>query len=204
MPGATVPYTVVSRGRVLGTTELEYTRWRKGFRGGSFLPAENAASLVEIAVGVSPATITLGKKIREMDRQADQDSATTAARLPRLKATTEHADVVSACDREAALELELRAADGSLIATEWIALQDTEFLLSLDDGEIPDDEDYDEWSDDDSNISTTGMSVFDEDDLFNECERWSEELDSDWADEPEKPFPRYQIFVALVNDHAVP
>jgi hypothetical protein len=189
---------------VLGTTELEYTRWRKGFRGGSFSPAPNAANLVEIAVGVSPATITLGRKIREMDRQADQDSPTMAARLPRLRATTEHADVVSACDREAALELELRAPDGSLIATEWIALQDTEFLLSLDDGEIPDDEDYDEWSDDDSNISTAGMSVFDEDDLFNECERWSEEFDSDWADEPEKPFPRYQIFVALVNDDAVP
>jgi hypothetical protein len=48
------------------------------------------------------------------------------------------------------------------------------------------------------------MSVFDEDDLFNECERWSEEFDSDWAGEPEKPFPRYQIFVALVNDDAAP
>jgi hypothetical protein len=189
---------------VLGTTEFEYARWRKGFRGGSFSPAADAANLVEIAVGVSPATITLGKKIREMDRQADQNSPTMAARLPHLKATTEHADVVSACDREAALELELRAPDGSLIATEWIALQDTEFLLSLDDGEIPDAEDYDEWSDSDSSISTTGMSTFDEDDLFNECEHWREDLDFERSDEGETPFPRYQIFVALVNDDAVP
>jgi hypothetical protein len=139
-----VPYTVVSRGRVLGTTELEYARWRKGFRGGSFSPAADAAGLVEIAVGVSPATITLGKKIREMDRDPDQGSATIAARAPRLKATTEHADLASACDHEAALELELRSPDGSLIATEWIALQDTEFLLSLDEGDFPDADDLDD------------------------------------------------------------
>ena len=199
-----MPYTVVSRGRVVGTTELEYTRWRKGFRGGSFSPAEDAASLLEIAVGVSPATIALGKKIREMDRRVDQGSPTIAAHVPHLKATTEHADLASAGDREEALELELRAPDGSLIATEWIALQDTEFLLSLDDDDLADTDEFDEWSDSDSNISTTSMSVFDEDDLFNECERWSEEFDLDWADEPEKPFPRYQIFVALVNDDAVP
>jgi hypothetical protein len=189
---------------VLGTTEFEYTRWRKGFRGGSFFPAADAASLMEIAVGVSPATITLGRKIREMDREPDQGSPTIAVRLPHVKETTEHADLAAACDREEALELELRAPDGSLIATEWIAVQDTEFLLSLDDGDFPDDDEYDEWSDCDSNISTTGMSAFDEDDLFNECERWNEDFGVDWTDEPEKPFPRYQIFVALVDDDAVP
>jgi hypothetical protein len=159
---------------------------------------------MEIAVGVSPAAIALGKKIREMDRRADQGSPAIAARVPHSKATTEHADLAAAGDREQALELELRAPNGSLIATEWIALQDTEFLLSLDDDDFPDTDEYDEWLERESSDSATGMSVFDEDDLFNECERWSEEFDLDWADEPEKPFPRYQIFVALVNDDAVP
>jgi hypothetical protein len=168
------------------------------------LPAADAASLMEIAVGVSPASIALGKKIREMDRRADQGSPAIAARVPYSKATTEHADLAAAGDREQALELELRAPDGSLIATEWIALQDTEFLLSLDDDDFPDTDEFDEWLERESSDSATGMSVFDEDDLLNECERWSEEFDLDWDDEPEKPFPRYQIFVALVNDDAVP
>jgi len=202
--GATVPYTVVSHGRVLGTTELEYTRWRKGFRGGSFLPATDAAGLMEIAVGVSPACFTLSRKIREMDRQLDQGSPTIAARLPRLKATTEHADVASACDREEALELELCGPDGSLIETEWIALQDTEFLLSLADGDVSEPDWSDDGWDPELEMSLDEMSDFDDDDEFDDPVPWDEDFDLERADQPETPFPRYQIFVTLVDDAAVP
>lgn len=196
-----VPYTVVSRGRVLGTTDLEYARWRKGFRGGSFLPADDAADLMDIAVGVSPASIALGKKVRDMDRGPEQSSPTVAAR--RTKATTEHADLASALDREAALELELRGPDGSVIETEFIDLQDTEFLLSLSGDDFGEPDWCDELLDFDSEISAGNISDLDDDDLFDD-DSWSEEFDSDWTDEPETPFPRYQIFVTLVDDADVP
>jgi hypothetical protein len=207
-----VSYTIVSRGRVLGTTEFEYRRWREGIRGGSFVPAADAAHLVDIAVGVSPAAITLGKKFREMDRQRDQALSTGAWRSPHRSATTEDADLASACDHAAALELELRGPDGALIETEWIALQDTEFLLSLSDDDLAETECYDDRSDDGLEISAADISGFDDDDVFDEMldemydegEPWSDDCDLEWSDEAEKPFPRFQIFVTLRDDDAVP
>jgi hypothetical protein len=207
-----VSYTIVSRGRVLGTTEFEYRRWREGIRGGSFVPAADAAHLVDIAVGVSPAAITLGKKFREMDRQRDQALSTGAWRSPHHRATTEHADLASACDHEGALELELRGPDGALIETDWIALQDTEFLLSLNDDDLAETECCDDWSDDGLELSAAGISGLDDDEVFGEMfdetddegEPWSDDCDLEWTDEVEKPFPRYQIFVTLRDDDAVP
>ena len=40
-------------------------------------------------------------------------------------------DVLSACDHERALELELRGPGGAVIATESIAIIDTHYLLSI-------------------------------------------------------------------------
>jgi hypothetical protein len=188
---------------VLGATEFEYRRWKKCHRGGSFLPAAEAADLIEIAVGVSPATFALGKKMREMDRQRDQASPAVAARLPHLTATTEHADLESACDRQDRLDLELRAPDGSLIPTEWISIRDTEFLLSVsedDDSEL----ECDDWSEDEWEVSDAEIGSLDEDDMFDEIEGWVDEYESEWNEGPEKPFPRYQILVSLLADEDVP
>ncbi len=139
-----------------------------------------------------------------MDQQSDVGVPTGAARLSRLKTMTENADVASARDREAALELELRGLDGSRIETEWIALQDTEFLLSLGDGDFSEGEYDEDWYECDE-LSAVNLSDFgDDDDVFDETEPWSDDFDVEWTDEPEKPFPRYQIFVSLVNDDAVP
>jgi hypothetical protein len=202
--GALVVYTVVSRGRVLGTTELEYVRWRERFRGGNFSPAADAASLMEIAVGVSPACFTLSKKLGHADREPDWRSPVIVAGASRVEATTEYADLASACDREGAMELELRGPDGALIETEWIALQDTELLLSLAAGDVSEPE----WSDEPWNREfdspLTEMPDLDDDDLMAEPGLWDEEFDVEWSDEPEHSAPRYQIFVGLVDDAAVP
>ena len=202
-------YTVVSRGRVLGTTELEYARWRERFRGGNFSPAADAASLMEIAVGVSPACFTLSKRISHADRDPDWRSPVIVAGASRIEATTEYADFVSACDREGKIELELHGPDGSLIETEWIALQDTELLLSLAAGDLSEPD----WSDESWNHEfETPIDMRDidddddddDDDLIAEPGLWDEEFDVEWADEPDTAFPRYQIFVGLVDDAAVP
>lgn len=196
-------YTVVSHGRVLGTTEFEYRRWKKCHRGGSFLPAAEAADLIEIAVGVSPTTFALGKKMREMDRQRDQASPAVAARMPHFTATTEHADFESACDRQDRLELELRAPDGSLIPTESISIRDTEFLVSVSEDEESELE-YDEWSEDEWELSEAELDCLDDEDMFDEIEGWADDYEFDWNEEPEKPFPRYQILVTLLVDKDVP
>ena len=199
--GRCVSYTVVSHGRVLGTTEFEYVRWKKGLRGGSFSPADDAADLMEIATGVSPTVFALGKKLREMDRERDEAAPAFATGRPRRARTTEDADFDAACDRQERLDLELRGPDGSLIETEYISLRDTEFLLSVvdDDPEL----DYDEWSEDEWEFSDEEMDEFD-DDMFDEIESWAGEEDFEWNDEPEKPFPRYQILVSLIRDGDVP
>lgn len=194
-------YTVVSRGRVLGTTEFEFAGCREGSRGGSFWPAEGVEHLMEIAVGVSPAIVT-AVKANAFDPPDDHDARTRAARVARLKGTTEHADVASAEDRLETLELELRAPNGSLIETEWIGLQDTEFLLSLADADIERELD-EELADDFTEPSTEDLDDI-ERDLVGEREEWSNDFDSEWPGQPEKPFPRYQIFVQLIDDADVP
>lgn len=199
-----VLYTVVSRGRVLGTTELEYARWRERFRGGSFSPATDAASLMELAVGVSPACFTLSKKIGRADREIDWGSPVVVAGTSRVEATTEYADFASACDRSGAIELELHGPDGSLIETEWIALQDTELLLSLAAADLPEPDAGDELWNDESESSLSDILDVDDDDLIAEPDRWDEEFDVEWVDEPDDALPRYQVFVGLVDDSAVP
>ena len=54
-------------------------------------------------------------------------------------------DVLSACDHERALELELRGPDRAVIATESIAIIDTHHLLSI---AMHDDEWQTEWEPD--------------------------------------------------------
>ena len=194
--GAIVVYTVVSRGRVLGTTELEYVRATERSRAGSFWPEPGVESLMEIAVGVSPALMT-AYKAELFDPPDDYDERTRAARAARQKATTEHADVQSAYDREEALELELHGPDGSLIETEDIGIRDTEFALSLVNADVERELD-EELALDEDNPSSDELGEL-EQEMLGEHDEWSLDLDPR-CDEPPRPFPRYQIFVQLIDD----
>ncbi len=197
---ANVVYTVVSRGRVLGTTELEYARCMERSRAGSFWPEPGVENLMEIAVGVSPALMT-AYKAESFDPPDDYDERTRAARAARLKATTEHADVQSAYDREEALELELHGPDGSLIETEDIGIGDTEFALSLVNAEFESELDED-LALDENDPSFAELQEL-EQELLGEDDEWSLDFDPECG-EPEKPFPRYQIFVRLIDEADVP
>jgi hypothetical protein len=201
--GATVVYTVVSRGRVLGTTELEFMYRRDRLRCGGFWPAPGVENLMEVAVGVSPAILT-AYKANVFDPPDDHDPRAGAACAARQKATTEHADVQSAYDREKALALELHGPDGSLIETEDIGIRDTEFALSLVDADV-EHELNGEFDWDESEPSFDEFDEFDEfdDELFAEADDWADDCDPEWAEQPEKPFARYQIFVTLVDDAAI-
>jgi hypothetical protein len=120
-------YTVWSRGRQLGETDLGFAFRYRGMRCGWLHTTELGDRLMPMATAVSPALRTLY----------------TIGRDP-----TVCADLCSAVDQEEALELELRSPDGALIATEDIGIIDTHYLLSLAECEIREDDTLDseqEW-----------------------------------------------------------
>jgi hypothetical protein len=108
------PYTLWSRGRLLGETDLGFVYRERGFRCGWFHPTALGERLMPFATGVAPALRT--------EFMIGPDA-------------TAHADVLAAADQEEALELELHGPDGNRIATESIGIIDTEYLLSLKDPE---------------------------------------------------------------------
>lgn len=103
-------YSVWSRGRLVGCTDLEFTYRRPDFRAGWFHPTDAGEKLMPMATVVAPAF------------RASREAGTDFRKDP---------DVVSAYDYERALELELYADDGDVIKTDDIAIIDTRYLLSI-------------------------------------------------------------------------
>src|SRR5690349_422046 len=81
------PYTLWSRGRLLGETDLGFIYRDNGFRCGWLHPTEIGERILPEAAGVAPA-------LRVEFMIGPDENA--------------HADVLAAVDREVALELELR------------------------------------------------------------------------------------------------
>jgi hypothetical protein len=107
-----MPYSIWSRGRLVGHTDLGFIYRENGFRTGWFHPNELGDKLMPTATGVAPAM------------RASHEAGKNVLTDP---------DVTSAYDYEQALELELRAPDGKRIETEHLAIIDTEYLLSIPD-----------------------------------------------------------------------
>ena len=167
-------YTLWSRGRLLGETDLGFIYRENGHRCGWFHPNEVGERLMPAATGVAPA-MRLEFKIGP-DAEA-------------------HADVLAAIDREEALELELRGPNGARIETESIAIIDTHYLLSL--GNDPEEEKKllegltpEEEAEIEAFVA----------DWEADHPDWAESLEP----EEETEFPRYQIQVQLVDEHSVP
>lgn len=172
-------YTLWSRGRLLGQSELDFVRALPRHRAGHFYPTVTGEKLMAIATGVSPAGINLARMIAATLERAGDGSLDEKARQ-----TSEWADLAAARAHSDALALELRGLDGSLIPTEWIDIRDTEFLLSL-------------ARDDDLDVVGAGCVPWD---LVEES--WDRDPAFDYG--PEEPFPRYQIQIMLRADAAVP
>lgn len=107
-----MPYTLWSRGRLLGETDLGFILRENRFRCGWIHPNELGERILPDATGVSPAM--------RVEFMIGPDE-------------TAHADVLAALDRKEALELELRGPDGRKIETEDIGIIDTHYLLALSD-----------------------------------------------------------------------
>jgi hypothetical protein len=201
---AVVHYTVSCGGVVIGATELDFVRTGGPSRAGWFHPNAEGERLLPLIVA------PLAMMRAYLDRKACDEGGGPLVR-PELIGSAAFADVAEAFQRAEAHRLTLHRADGSLVPTRMLGLQDTEQLLALAEWEearrdarpwTPDDEDdehpfaVDEDDDDDVAALLGGDPRLDGDPT---------EPGAGWApdDEPTE-FPRYQIILELADADAIP
>ena len=128
-----MPYTLWSRGRLLGETELAYRRAWPCFRAGDFAPNELGEKLMPIIVGVGPALTSLYDVHAEAIRRQPIEKDTDPERdyPEQVRRSTEYADAVSIADELESLALELRDATGAVVDTEDIWINDTYRLVAI-------------------------------------------------------------------------
>jgi len=167
-------YSIVSHGRVLGTTDLGFIYRPDVTRCGWLHPTPLGERLLPMAAGVSPAM------------RAEYILGPDA---------TLHADVMAAWDQEQALELELRREDGTVIPTSDIGIIDTHYLLSIPDSMDEEEDEYELTPEQEAEIEEI-VAEF-------RAEAWSRPaVDED--EEEETEFPQYQVQVRLIDQYAVP
>jgi hypothetical protein len=128
-----MPYTLWSRGRLLGETDLGFVQIYSNLRMGWFRPSAQGEGLMSVLTGTGPALRKVGRLMRNPLRNAmriapDNDEE----EWPRdIRATTAYADLVSSVDELESMAIELRDSDGRRVETEHIGIDDMEFKLSF-------------------------------------------------------------------------
>ena len=183
-------YTVWSRGRQIGETDLGFLRIVEQFASGWFHPNADGERVMAMIASPSPVMRAY------MHREA-VDASGEGFVLPELKGSTLFADLAEAFQHLQALDLELRREDGSVVPTSDVGFQDTHQLLALaaEEMEEREGEHEDEAGDDED----------DEEDRLGDDGSW-DDISAEWTpDEFDAPrYPRYQIHVELLRPHDVP
>jgi hypothetical protein len=211
-----VRYTIWSRGRLIGETDLAFFRVISRCRFGSFHPNAEGERLMPVVASVLPA-------LRAYLHRDAADALSDSIVQPPLRGSTLFADLAEAWQHLHALDLELRREDGSVVPTSHIGIRDTQQLIEL--ADLDDDGiDVGNWDADDDLFAGNWNA---DDDLFEAAERdlqgeaddtpdtgmAEEELRArvddpfaEWTtDDLEEPqVPRYQIHVELLHDDAIP
>ena len=195
-------YTVWSRGRQIGETDLGFFRLIDQSRSGWFHPNAEGERVMPVIASALPA-------MRAYLHRDKVDALGKPMVQPALYGSTLFADLAEAFQRMESLELELRREDGSVVPTSSIGIQDTHQLLAFPEELMADD-------------ATTGDA--DEDFLafideverefppLSDAEAVEQVLDSlddpiaDWTPDEldESRVPRYQIHIELVRGDAIP
>ena len=182
-------YTVRSKGRPIGVTDLGFVCTDVHHRMGWFYPNEYAKRVMPHISALIPA-------LRASLGEYDGVSFTLDPGILNAENPAEEA-----IRRVEALELTLHRADGSRIPTEDIGIKDVEQLLALpaSDFEELEEDDwqwYDEFSDEDDPLDLdTDVDAMLAPPRVDPIEPWEPEADSD-ADE-DVNFPQFQIQVWL-------
>lgn len=182
-------YTVRSKGRAIGVTDLGFVCVDLRHRMGWFHPNELGERVMPHISALFPA---LRASLGEYDGSVFMlDSQILDAERP----------CEEALRRVAALELTLHRQNGTRVETESLAISDTEVLLALTKG---DDEifDADDWNsyegpsadDDTFDLSSDVRAMF-APPTFDPIEPWQPEDDADENVE----FPRFQIYVEVAT-----
>jgi len=173
-----MPYTLWSRDRLLGESELDYAQVLENVRTGDFIATEMGEKLMPILTGVRS---TLLEMVRTENRG------------------TAEADVGAAQTHFESLELQLRASDGSVVPTEWIDVRDTESIMNAADDDLSE-IDFSLGDDPFSEV----LDEIEQDAALMEEEFAELQRDLSYeGDDDARPFPRYQIQVELHHKQSI-
>ena len=127
-----MPYTLWSRGRLLGESALAHRRTFPGLRVGDFEASAIGETLMPIILGVGPALKALHEAAEAVweSRGKSRRQARREGWPQEVRQSTEYADAMSLPDELASLALELHDPGGAVVATEDIWLQDTHRLVA--------------------------------------------------------------------------
>lgn len=195
-------YSVWSRGRQIGETDLGFHRLIDQSRSGWFHPNAEGERVMPVIASVLPA-------MRAYLHRDKVDAAGNPMVQPALHGSTLFADLAEAFQRMESLDLELHREDGSVVPTSSIGIQDTHQLLDFPEELLAED-------------ATPGDADLEFLEFIDELERefppmsdaevvdeLLENLDDpigDWTPDAydETRFPRYQIHIELVHGDAIP
>jgi len=210
-----MPYTLWSRGQLLGESELECAR-SPHHRSGGFWPTIVGSRLMPVATAMSRATSLLAAKSRDSrdgiiaEDAVDFFPGLDASCQGSVERSTEYADFAEAVDRLKELGLELRGPDGAVIPTQSIEICESEFLsdlvrreLEIDfDESVPDDVSWNELDADADEIDDVDaafeLARFAADDLLVD-ERFVSRTSTAGDDELRMNVALYRINVRLSN-----
>jgi len=187
-----VRYIVQSRGRPIGVTDLDFTRFDDFFRSGWLHPnAEGERLLPRATTSVHDALFALRQHLGSSATHGSGDGTD-------LVASQAFADYAEALHHADALDLTLHLANGSLVPTETIGIQDCDRLVALYGSDL----DADAPPDDACDPATMAEIEREVEEMLEghpamEREPWAPE-------EPPSEFPRYQIHVRLLDPADVP
>src|ERR1043166_8607248 len=128
-----MPYTLWSRGRLLGDTDLGFVQVFSNVRMGWFPPSPLGETLMSVPTGTGPALHRVGRLMRHPIRSAIRAPVPEGSEWPPpdIRASTAYADLVSSVDELEAMQLQLRDPDGNVMEVEHLGIDDMEFKLSL-------------------------------------------------------------------------
>ena len=203
-----MPYTVWSRGRLIGETDLAFRPLIDVQRSGHFHPNAEGERVMELIASPLPA---MRAYLHRDARDADGNGFV----LPELQGSALFADLAESFHHFRSLELELRREDGSVVPTEDIGFQDThpslavteaeleEYEHSVDDPGGPDDDDLPEATEAERELE---MDVLHDLEALDSPSDWDDDVHAPWVPpELEAPqFPRYQIHVMLRHGNSIP